>query len=155
MQPAGGSAGSGPGPSDALSLLMDPSGHGSGGGAAALASLGPGVGGGAGAGGGGLGSASCPKERARLSAARMLRLGLLMAVTMTLHNLPEGFAVGGPEVFLRACVVADAVRDAGNANLIQVQAYKVRRQGVVRQFRAAVRVVRRLCSYAAAACSGS
>lgn len=89
MQPAVVPAGAGPGPSDALSLLMDPSGHGSGGGAPTLASLGPGAGGG----GGAVGSASCAKERARLSAARMLRLGLLMAVTMTLHNLPEGFAV--------------------------------------------------------------
>lgn len=29
----------------------------------------------------------------RLRAAELLRLGLLMALTMTLHNLPEGFAV--------------------------------------------------------------
>ena len=30
---------------------------------------------------------------AKLSKARLMRLGLLMAITMTLHNLPEGFAV--------------------------------------------------------------
>uniref|UniRef100_A0A7R9XTT4 Zinc permease family n=2 Tax=Micromonas pusilla TaxID=38833 RepID=A0A7R9XTT4_MICPS len=29
----------------------------------------------------------------KLSKARLMRLGLLMAITMTLHNLPEGFAV--------------------------------------------------------------
>uniref|UniRef100_A0A7S0S8F2 Zinc transporter ZupT n=1 Tax=Mantoniella antarctica TaxID=81844 RepID=A0A7S0S8F2_9CHLO len=28
-----------------------------------------------------------------MSKARLMRLGLLMAITMTLHNLPEGFAV--------------------------------------------------------------
>ncbi|KAG2437289.1 hypothetical protein HXX76_005947 [Chlamydomonas incerta] len=32
-------------------------------------------------------------ESQRLKAGRMMRLGLLMAVTMTIHNLPEGFAV--------------------------------------------------------------
>ena len=30
----------------------------------------------------------------RTRTADLLRLGLLMALTMTLHNLPEGFAVG-------------------------------------------------------------
>lgn len=34
-----------------------------------------------------------PERAGRLSSARMLRLGVLMAITMTLHNLPEGFAV--------------------------------------------------------------
>ena len=29
----------------------------------------------------------------KMSKARLMRLGLLMAITMTLHNLPEGFAV--------------------------------------------------------------
>ena len=29
----------------------------------------------------------------RMSKARLIRLGILMAITMTLHNLPEGFAV--------------------------------------------------------------
>jgi len=29
----------------------------------------------------------------RMSKARLMRLGILMAITMTLHNLPEGFAV--------------------------------------------------------------
>ena len=29
----------------------------------------------------------------KMSRARLMRLGLLMAITMTLHNLPEGFAV--------------------------------------------------------------
>ena len=29
-----------------------------------------------------------------MRAAELLRLGLLMALTMTLHNMPEGFAVG-------------------------------------------------------------
>ncbi|KAG2485956.1 hypothetical protein HYH03_015399 [Edaphochlamys debaryana] len=38
-------------------------------------------------------SASASARSKAAKAARMLRLGLLMAVTMTLHNLPEGFAV--------------------------------------------------------------
>ena len=32
-------------------------------------------------------------KRKKMSKARLMRLGLLMAITMTLHNLPEGFAV--------------------------------------------------------------
>ena len=36
----------------------------------------------------GAGGEQCPRKSASL-----LRLGMLMAITMTLHNLPEGFAV--------------------------------------------------------------
>ncbi|GIM05518.1 hypothetical protein Vretimale_9986 [Volvox reticuliferus] len=43
--------------------------------------------------GGGLAAAAAALGRRDPRAGRMLRLGLLMAVTMTLHNLPEGFAV--------------------------------------------------------------
>ena len=32
-------------------------------------------------------------KSSKMSKARLMRLGLLMAITMTLHNLPEGFAV--------------------------------------------------------------
>ena len=35
-----------------------------------------------------------PNIDAEASSAELLRLGLLMALTMTLHNFPEGFAVG-------------------------------------------------------------
>ncbi len=34
-----------------------------------------------------------PNGVEQMSKARLMRLGLLMAITMTLHNLPEGFAV--------------------------------------------------------------
>jgi len=40
---------------------------------------------------GGVSSPHAPNEK--ISKARLMRLGLLMAITMTLHNLPEGFAV--------------------------------------------------------------
>ena len=36
----------------------------------------------------------CRTVTQRTRTADLLRLGLLMALTMTLHNLPEGFAVG-------------------------------------------------------------
>ena len=34
-----------------------------------------------------------PKATKEMSRSKLMRLGMLMAVTMTLHNLPEGFAV--------------------------------------------------------------
>lgn len=78
---------------------LPPDGHGGGGGGSSE-SRGGGGGGAAGAAG-------------RLSAAKMLRLGLLMAVTMTLHNLPEGFAVRR----LGLCVRVQGVVGEGAAGL--------------------------------------
>ena len=36
-----------------------------------------------------------PGALSEARAAELMRLGLLMAITMTLHNAPEGFAVRG------------------------------------------------------------
>ncbi len=57
----------------------------------------------------------CPSEKwillGRAAAARsaeLLRLGLLMALTMTLHNMPEGFAVHPAPFHFLYCALSEA-----------------------------------------------
>lgn len=89
---AGGSGGDGEGVAKAPSALAERSASGK---LAAAAERKAAGGGSSSSSNGGGGSGKPPKKQAGSTrrSGELLRLGLLMAMTMTLHNLPEGFAV--------------------------------------------------------------